>query len=707
MTLDKRSSAILQYILYATSYVPMEEITEKLNISRRTIYYDMEKINGWLKHHKLLGIRHIQSVGLYLEESTKLAIPELLQHLTPWQYEYSAEERKAWLAIHIMTRSHKVLLQELIDTIQVSRNTAINDLKLLREEVSQRFQLNIAVSKQTGYVMEGCEMNQRKALNSYMSQVIVGKGWQYFIDQMALVERNEDDHVSLFTADKLAELQQMIVHCEERLGVQFTDEVLRNLKIQMILFVRRLLLGGRVHIDSAEQVILRQTREYGAAQEICHKLADIFQLDIPQDEVDYITTHILSAKVNYTTLDLVEEEAPHWMIIIRRMVDDFQRYACIQFYDRTGLENNLLLHLKPAYYRIKYGLCLENFLMEPIRKKYRNIFILTKKIMHYLEESTGQFINDDEVAFVAMHFGAWMKREGIRPVKRKKVLLVCANGVGTSHILRSQLEGLFSTVDILRTVSMREYLQYENEVDFVISTTPLSGGKKPVFVVSPILSDAETESLLKKVNLLFRLPQGQATSVNTIMGIIGRHAEIREPEMLIQELKEYLYKPNSIIQEDNRPMLNDLIIKDTIQLLNEVTDWEEAIRLASKPLLEGHYIKEDYVTAMIDNIKKFGPYVVMSPQVAIPHARPECGVNRVGMSLLLLKRGVAFSTDGEERVQIIIILAAVDNETHLQALAQLSTLLMEEEDVAHIINSTSKAEILDIIVKYSSEGVEE
>lgn len=459
-------------------------------------------------------------------------------------------------------------------------------------------------------------------------------------------------------------------------------------------------------MDSAEQVILRQTREYGAAQEVCNKLADIFQLEIPQNEVDYITTYILSAKVNYTTLDLVEEEAPHWRIIIRRMVDDFQRYACIEFYDRTGLENNLLIHLKPAYYRIKYGLCLENSLVEPIRKKYPDIFILTKKIMHYLEESTGQSINDDEVAFIAMHFGAWMRREGIRPVTRKKVLLVCANGVGTSHILRSQLEGLFSMVDILRTVSLREYMQYEKEADFVISTTSLIGGKKPVFVVSPILSDTETESLLKKVNALFRLPQRQITLVSAIMEIINRHADVREQDTLIQELKEYLYKPNSIIQEDNRPMLNDLITKDMIQLLDEVTDWKEAIRLASRPLLEGHYIKEDYVTAMIDNIKKFGPYVVMSPQVAIPHARPECGVNQVGMSLLRLKRGVAFSVDGEERVQIIIILAAVDNETHLQALAQLSTLLMEEDDVKHIINSTSSTEILDTITKYSSEGGE-
>jgi len=702
MTLDKRSASILHYIMYAASYVAMEELTEKLNISKRTIYYDIQKINGWLKYHNLPGVCHIQSAGFYLEENTKKAVPKLLQNLNPWQYEYSVKERKAWLAIHIMARNHKVLLQDLIDAVRVSRNTTINDLKFLREELQQRFHLNIDFAKHKGYTIVGNEIDQRKALNVYVAQVIDGKGWQYFIDQMAMAEGSDARADCLFNKDDLTALQQAVVRCEDRLRVQFTDEGIQHFIVQLILFVRRLLLGGRVHIEPAEQILLYRTREYGAAQEICHTLTKLFSLQIPQDEVYYITTHILGAQVNYVAVDLADAEAPDWMVIIRRMVDDFQRYACIQFYDRAGLEKNLLLHLKPAYYRIKYGLCLESSIMESVNKKYRDIFILTKKIIHYLEQSAGQPVNDDEIAFMAMHFGAWMKREGIQPMPRKTVLLVCATGVGTSRILQSQLEGLFSTVDILRTVGVRDYVKYEKKADFVISTVPLSGGTNPVFVVSPILSDNEIESLLKKVNALVGLPQGQTASVSAIMEIISRHAEIREREKLTNELKEYLYKPSSIVQEDNRPMLSDLITKDMIQILDNVADWEDAIKVASAPLLQAEIIKPDYIDAMIDNIKKIGPYVVMGPKVAIPHARPESGVNQLGMSLLLLKQGVAFSEEGEERVQIIIILAAIDNETHLKALAQLSTLLMEEENIEKMVNYTSKADIVDMIAQYSN-----
>lgn len=37
---------------------------------------------------------------------------------------------------------------------------------------------------------------------------------------------------------------------------------------------------------------------------------------------------------------------------------------------------------------------------------------------------------------------------------------------------------------------------------------------------------------------------------------------------------------------------------------------------------------------MIDNIELLDPYVIISPEVAIPHTRPEKAANQVGMSLL-------------------------------------------------------------------------
>ena len=70
-------------------------------------------------------------------------------------------------------------------------------------------------------------------------------------------------------------------------------------------------------------------------------------------------------------------------------------------------------------------------------------------------------------------------------------------------------------------------------------------------------------------------------------------------------------------------------------------DWEDAIRIATKDLLAGGYIKESYVDGIIDCVKEFGPYIVIAPDIALPHARPEKGAIRPGLkNRWLLKRTV-------------------------------------------------------------------
>ncbi|WP_166000844.1 PTS sugar transporter subunit IIA [Bacillus sp. Cs-700] len=149
-------------------------------------------------------------------------------------------------------------------------------------------------------------------------------------------------------------------------------------------------------------------------------------------------------------------------------------------------------------------------------------------------------------------------------------------------------------------------------------------------------------------------------------------------------------------------MLKDLIHEETIQFASHATDWKEAIKTAAKPLLTNEQITTAYVDAMIRSVEELGPYVVIAPGIAIPHARPEAGVNKVGMSLLRLDEAVPFSEKEKHQVKLLIVLAAVDQETHLEALAQLSELLSEEENLATIYGATDKEEIIDLVTKYSN-----
>ncbi len=84
--------------------------------------------------------------------------------------------------------------------------------------------------------------------------------------------------------------------------------------------------------------------------------------------------------------------------------------------------------------------------------------------------------------------------------------------------------------------------------------------------------------------------------------------------------------------------------------------------------------------------------------VAIPHGQSE-GVQTAGLAAMVIKEGLDFqSLDGKPTYLFFMIGAPKDSGgAHLQALAQLSTLLMEEDFRNSLINASSKEEFLKLI----------
>ncbi|MCJ8343698.1 MAG: PTS sugar transporter subunit IIA [Cetobacterium sp.] len=136
------------------------------------------------------------------------------------------------------------------------------------------------------------------------------------------------------------------------------------------------------------------------------------------------------------------------------------------------------------------------------------------------------------------------------------------------------------------------------------------------------------------------------------------------------------------------------MLRGKIQILPEIENWEESIRIGSKPLLEEKLIEQTYVDKMIEKVKKFGFYVVLTENVAMPHSRPEDGVNETGMSLLKVDNPVKF---GDSHINLIFVLAAKDNNSHIDALTNLVELLNNEEKVEEVIKAKSEEEILNLI----------
>jgi|SRR5699024_426210 len=134
-----------------------------------------------------------------------------------------------------------------------------------------------------------------------------------------------------------------------------------------------------------------------------------------------------------------------------------------------------------------------------------------------------------------------------------------------------------------------------------------------------------------------------------------------------------------------------------IKLGAEVQTAEEAIREAGNLLLKEGMIDQSYIDAMLKAYKENGPYFVLAPHIAIPHARPEDGVNEASVSLLQLKTPVKFGHQSNDPVQLIFGLGAASSDEHLTLLQKLTGLLNEGSHVDTLKNATHLEEIQKIL----------
>lgn len=140
-------------------------------------------------------------------------------------------------------------------------------------------------------------------------------------------------------------------------------------------------------------------------------------------------------------------------------------------------------------------------------------------------------------------------------------------------------------------------------------------------------------------------------------------------------------------------MLKNFITPDHVQVVDCVADWQEAVRLSAQPLLDGGFIEDRYVAKIFEEYEKSGPYFVIAPGFAVPHARPQDGSLKQGLSMLIVRAGVSFDSDNDP-VRIVVMLAADDHTSHVKMLSSLAEMLGDAETVMALARATEAADVV-------------
>ena len=143
--------------------------------------------------------------------------------------------------------------------------------------------------------------------------------------------------------------------------------------------------------------------------------------------------------------------------------------------------------------------------------------------------------------------------------------------------------------------------------------------------------------------------------------------------------------------------LNSLLGDESIDLNAHAANWRDAITIAGNLLESSGAITPAYTQAMIESLEVNGPYIVVAPGFAFAHARPSEAVKRTAISWVRLETPVAFGHGTNDPVNLVVALAAQDDQAHTQSMKELAKLLGKKDTRAKLDTVGTADELRELL----------
>jgi PTS system ascorbate-specific IIA component len=137
--------------------------------------------------------------------------------------------------------------------------------------------------------------------------------------------------------------------------------------------------------------------------------------------------------------------------------------------------------------------------------------------------------------------------------------------------------------------------------------------------------------------------------------------------------------------------------KDSILIRESVASREDAISIAGELLVISGKAKNEYISSMLEAIEQFGPYIVISPGIALAHGKPSDAVLETGLSLLLIREAIEFKHSQNDPVRLVFGLAAIDHNSHIGLMSELAEFLLDSDKVNSLLTCSESWQIRSLL----------
>ncbi len=688
--MNKRARELLSLLIQKKEYgqeITIKDLTEIFHVSSRTIRYDVEQINDFLQENDLSPVKYGKKGSIITLVDILLA-KELLRQEGFYSFKLSKEERKIFTAILLICADDYITLSVIAEWLFVSRSTVIQDLDAIKDYFREH-SLYLFSHSNKGLLLEGRESDKRLLLADIIqSNTSVMTAIPVHNHLITCLSQNES--VDL---ENLTVIEKIINEAEHAYGRFFTDHSFIQFRNYLEISLYRLKKGHYVEIE------IKHNSKYEMAKGIMQQMDRFLVKEIPETEFAFLG--LILNRMKYIKKTTSNQEIVKMQVITRTFIENISQELNQNLQGDYIFYENLINHLESTF-SVVNGTFGTNSVVEEVVQRYPRVEQATENNVFILEEYMERKLSKEEIAYIVVHICAAIERNNNEKA-RYSVILVCNGGIGTSQLLLTRLEKFFH-LDVLDIIPAHDIKNVDmKEVDVIISTIALKDAEVEYIQVDPLLTDSDCIKVGEKLSKITpkntRIhSEEKDTDANKSLRKIQKIIK-NEPnnQQAINKIKDILDEFYGVKKEVR---LSDLLPREAIAVGVECETWEEAVRASAQYLLENQFIEPRYVEAMIENVKKNGPYIVLAPGFALPHEALDAGAKQVGMSMVKLSNPVSFGRKEMDPIEWVCCLSAIDKEEHLKAMFQLVNLFYNEQFREKLDTLHTGEEIFELIRQF-------
>ncbi|MCC0647616.1 BglG family transcription antiterminator [Clostridioides sp. ZZV15-6598] len=680
---SRQKKIILMIVEHSKKNIPItvSEIAGELELSSRTVLRDMSGIEKWFDENDFNFVKK-PGVGLILEENIENQnfIIELLEE-EKIEKEYSKEERNLIILSKLLVSNEPVKSYYFAKILKVSEGVLNNDFTVASEWL-ERFDIELIRKPGLGVYLKGQEKNFREA---YVNLIYDSFNEKEILDMVRNISENiqTDKAIEILSENRLLNLMdKCIIRKVEstltkklsELDVNLADSAYIGLVVHISLALQRIKNGENITMENDFLEELSLTEEFKLAQEIVKGMAVDFSMNIPLDEVGYITMHIRGAKQrsssNHKALNLDDIEV---MDITNKMIDLAEDEFKISLKNDERLFKDLANHLGPSINRLNMGLEIRNPLLDEIKTKYSYAYNGVEKVSKVIKDKLNiNSIPESEIGYIAMHFASAIEKN-LMMHANINIVVACPTGIGTSRFLSTKIENKFPNLNILETISAinidEEYLK-EKEVDLIISTVELNTNLDYI-CVGPFMSSDDELIIKEKIK------------------------SIAQNKLMDLKVKDDTKNKNKVYEQITESMN---IGRDILEFLDEIQfkkfkskDLDELIMDSSKIFVES---SEDVISikeSLEERLKISIPYIEES-KILLLHCMSE-RIDIMKLAIIRLENNIKLNSN-EEIENVVFMLLPKDSPSYQrQIMSEISGSLIDNFVFTNKINKFSIPEM--------------